>query len=54
MELFATRLSQFFPSDDILRTRCGATLGTYLGPGALTVALISGEEPGADLEAPAH
>ena len=54
MESLATRLSQFFPSDDILRARCGATLGTYLGPGALTVALISGEEPGAIPEAPAH
>lgn len=40
MELLASRLSQYFPSGDILRSRCGATLGTYLGPGALCIALI--------------
>ncbi len=40
MELLASRLSQYFPTGDILRTRCGATLGTYLGPGALCIALI--------------
>ncbi len=42
MEQLASRLSQFYPGDDILRTRCGATLGTYLGPGTLCVALIEG------------
>jgi len=42
MELFAARLVQFFPADQVIHSRCGATLGTYLGPGALTVALISG------------
>jgi len=40
MERLAARLSQFFPEPRILRARCGATLGTYLGPGALCVALI--------------
>lgn len=40
MELLAIRLSQFFPPDRILKTRCGATLGTYLGPNTLCVALI--------------
>jgi len=44
MERLADRLSQFFPSDEILRSRCGATLGTYLGPGALCVALIQGPD----------
>ncbi|MFW6055774.1 MAG: DegV family protein [Chloroflexota bacterium] len=44
MERLANRLSQFFPYDEILRTRCGATLGTYLGPGALCVALIHGPD----------
>ena len=37
---FASRLSQFFPSGKMLRSRCGATIGSYLGPGALAVALI--------------
>ncbi len=51
MERLANRLSQFFPSDRIMRTRCGATLGTYLGPGALCVALIQGPDNGLDLPA---
>lgn len=42
MERMASRLSQFFPGDSILRTRVGATIGTYLGPGALCVGLIEG------------
>ncbi len=42
MHALASRLAQFFPEDEILRTRCGATLGTYLGPGTLCVALIEG------------
>jgi DegV family protein with EDD domain len=54
MEQFASRLSQFFPIDEILRTRCGATLGTYLGPGTLVVALIEEESPGGQIETPAH
>jgi len=44
MELLASRLSQYFPGNEILRSRCGATLGTYLGPGALCIALIEGEK----------
>ncbi len=40
MNLLATRMSQFFPTDQILKARCGATLGTYLGPNTLCVALI--------------
>ncbi len=40
MELLASRLAQFFPSGEMLHCRCGATIGTYLGPGALGVALI--------------
>lgn len=54
MEQFASRLSQFFPIDEILRARCGATLGTYLGPGALEIALIKEESPGGLIETPAH
>lgn len=54
MEQLATRLSQFYPADDMLRSRCGATLGTYLGPGALTVALISGEGSQRDAESSVH
>lgn len=40
MESLASRLSLHFPSERILRTQCGATLGSYLGPGAFGVALI--------------
>jgi len=40
MEQFATRLSQYFPTGEMVRSRCGATLGTYLGPRALCVAAI--------------
>jgi len=40
MERLAARLAQFFPADRILKSRCGATLGTYLGPNTLCVALI--------------
>ena len=42
MERMASRLSQFYPGDSILRSRIGATIGTYLGPGALCVGLIEG------------
>ncbi len=42
MERMASRMSQFFPGDSILRARVGATIGTYLGPGALCVGLIEG------------
>jgi len=40
MELLAARLAQFFPADRIIKSRCGATLGTYLGPNTLCLALI--------------
>ncbi len=40
MERLGARLAQFFPADRILKSRCGATLGTYLGPNTLCVALI--------------
>lgn len=42
MERMASRMSQFYPGDSILRARVGATIGTYLGPGALCVGLIEG------------
>lgn len=45
MALLAYRLSQFFPASAIIRCRCGATIGTYLGPGALGVALIQAPQP---------
>ena len=54
MEELASRLSQFFPGDEILHSRCGATLGTYLGPGALLVALIEEAGSGGTIETPAH
>jgi DegV family protein with EDD domain len=44
MEQLAFRLSQFFPEDEIMRSRCGATTGTYFGPRALGVALIQMSE----------
>lgn len=40
MELLISRLAQFFPADQIMRSQCGATLGTYLGPNTLCLALI--------------
>jgi len=40
MESLAQLLSPYFPADRMLRAQCGATLGTYLGPGAFGVALI--------------
>ncbi len=42
MESLAEYLSQHYPGLPILRSRCGATLGTYFGPGAYGVALIQG------------
>jgi DegV family protein with EDD domain len=54
MEVLAARLAQFFPQDAILRSRCGATLGTYLGPGALTVALIADDGEETAIESPGH
>jgi len=43
MEL-AERLSVLFPAARMLRAQCGATLGTYLGPGGFGVALIQSVE----------
>lgn len=43
MELLAARLAQFFPVDRIIKSRCGATLGTYLGPNTLCLAVIPEE-----------
>lgn len=43
MELLGARLAQFFPSDRIVKSRCGATLGTYLGPNTLCLAIIQEE-----------
>ncbi len=40
MQSLAQRLSHHFPAERMLRAQCGATLGTYLGPGAFGVALI--------------
>lgn len=44
MHLLAARLSQFFPEDRIVKSRCGATLGTYLGPNTLCLAIIQEED----------
>jgi len=43
LEALAIRLSPLFPADQLYKSRCGATMGTYLGPGALTVAVIEGD-----------
>ena len=43
MERLVARLAQFFPSDRIVKSRCGATLGTYLGPNTLCLAIIQEE-----------
>ncbi|MBN1152858.1 MAG: DegV family protein [Dehalococcoidia bacterium] len=40
MEQLVARLAQFFPADRIVKSRCGATLGTYLGPNTLCLAII--------------
>jgi len=42
-EALAVRLSPLFPPEQLYKSRCGATMGTYLGPGALTVAVIEDE-----------
>jgi DegV family protein with EDD domain len=36
----ADRLSAYYPREKMMQARCGATLGTYLGPGTLAVALL--------------
>ncbi|HEO71914.1 MAG TPA: hypothetical protein ENN80_11680, partial [Candidatus Hydrogenedentes bacterium] len=46
MEQLGTRLAQFFPSDHMVKSRCGATLGTYLGPNTLCLAVIQEGEGG--------
>lgn len=46
MELLGSRLAQFFPLERIMKSRCGATLGTYLGPNTLCLALIQEEMEG--------
>ena len=40
MQALVQRVSIHYPSERILRARCGATLGSYLGPGAFGVAFI--------------
>ncbi len=50
MEQLAFRLSQFFPGGEMIRSRCGATIGTYLGPGALGVALIRAAEDSSSMD----
>ena len=40
MEKIATQLMTKNPDKEIYRARTGSTIGTYLGPGCLTVALI--------------
>jgi DegV family protein with EDD domain len=46
MEMLGAKLSQYFPVDRIIKSRCGATLGTYLGPNTLCLAIIQeGTEP---------
>ena len=39
-ERLITQMSQLMPRERILRSRVGATIGTYLGPGSLTIGLI--------------
>jgi len=43
LEVLAERLAPLFPHGQIYKSRCGATIGTYLGPGCLTVAVIEEE-----------
>lgn len=43
LETLAVRLAPLFPQDRLYKSRCGPTIGTYLGPGALGVALIEDE-----------
>ena len=40
MERLVERLSGFFPPEKMMCSRCGATLGTYLGPDTLCIALL--------------
>jgi len=43
MELLAERLAQVFPRGQVYKSRTGSTIGTYLGPRAVTAALIEEE-----------
>lgn len=40
LEELSARLATSFPKDRIYRSQCGATIGAYVGPGALTMGLI--------------
>lgn len=40
LELLAERLAPLFPHGRIYKSRCGSTIGTYLGPGSLILAVI--------------
>jgi len=46
LEVLHERLAPLFPQGQLYKARTGSTIGTYLGPGALTVAII---EEGANL-----
>ena len=43
LDRLSARLVTSFPKDRIYRSQCGATIGTYVGPGTLTVGLIEEE-----------
>jgi DegV family protein with EDD domain len=43
MEVLAGRLASVFPRGQVYKSRTGSTIGTYLGPRALTAALIEEE-----------
>ena len=40
LEVVAERLAPLFPHGRIYKSRCGPTIGTYLGPGCLVLAVI--------------
>ena len=40
LEVLAMRLAPSFPQNQLYKSRCGATIGTYLGPGCLAVAVV--------------
>jgi len=43
LQTLATHISSAFPEKRMYRSRTGSTIGTYLGPGCLTVALVEKE-----------
>jgi len=43
MEVLAERIAPLFPQGQIYKSTCGATIGTYLGPGCLVIAAIEEE-----------